>query len=251
MATQDYPSFENFPVGEDNEMAFQAAVSITKTVGERHSFLYLFGSSGVEKTHLVQAILNRLWHTNYMLDVASLTAKQFFIEYTSAVRWNLPDGFKSRFYNLDVLVIEDIQYLEKKTFSQLALLNILKSLELRNAQVVFTSDRAPSMLRLAWSGLRSRMNSDSSIGVGMAREKAEALAKLRVACERKLNEMEKRSDQVQGTMKESFRRATLQRPVRSWAVESSRNQQGNSLPLLVDTKVQRKGALPVPVSVVP
>ena len=147
-------TFESYYQGASNMLARTAAESIAANPG-RNTFnpLFLFGESGVGKTHLIQAIGLRIKENNPASRVLYLSAHDFLVQYTDAVRNNRVNDFISFYQSIDVLLMDDIQEFAGKTQTQNTFFHIFNHLHQSGKQLILTSDRSPAEL----SGLEERL----------------------------------------------------------------------------------------------
>lgn len=158
-------TFDNFIVGNSNREAHQASliVSSEKTSSWNPNPLFLYSDSGLGKTHLLNAIGNRIKEANSLKNVIYITAEAFFAEYVKIVQGAVQSGSSSReqellnyFRNVDVLLLDDVQFLTKKKGCQEMFFTIFSSMINNGKQVVITSDRHPNELKDIENRLVSR-----------------------------------------------------------------------------------------------
>lgn len=156
----DY-SFDNFVVGENNEVAVGIAKNLVNDLGGRYNPFFLYGGPGLGKTHLVQAIGNELIRNNRELKLLYMPTSDFYSEFVRMIRANQGDKFGQKYRRLDVLILDDFQSIVGKEKSQAAFFDIFNDLYQRNKQIILTSDRLPEQIetldprlssRLAWAG---------------------------------------------------------------------------------------------------
>ena len=147
-------TFETFVTGPSNRMAFSAATAVAERPGARYTPLFLFGGTGLGKTHLLHAIGHEVLARHPHLRVASLSAEQWVNEYISDVHNKRFDAFRKRWRDgCDVLLIDDIQFLAGKTASQDEFFHTFNALYESHKQIVVTSDRYPHEI----AGLEDRL----------------------------------------------------------------------------------------------
>ena len=152
--SDDY-TFDNFIIGENNNFAANAAIAISRNPGTAYNPFFLYGGVGLGKTHLMQAIGNYIYETsNYK--VIYVTSEDFLNEYVQAIRENEPAVFKNKFRHTDVLLIDDIQFFQKKESIQEEFFHTFNSLLNAKKQLVMTCDRPPSELKKISDRLISR-----------------------------------------------------------------------------------------------
>lgn len=157
-------TFDNFIVGESNKFAKYNALAIAEKPGQIYNPLFIYGSSGLGKTHLMHAIGNYIVE-NSNKKVLYITSDDFvndFVEIykhkVSKNNFDLVDKFKKKYRDLDVLIIDDIQYLEIAPTSQQEFFNTFNDLHNNKKQIIIASDRSPDDLRKLEDNLRTRFN---------------------------------------------------------------------------------------------
>ncbi len=155
-------NFENFIVGNSNRFAHAAALSVAENPGKIYNPLFLFGNSGLGKTHLMHAIGNYIVETTNK-KVLYVTSEQFREEFVKANRkddngtnFNYVDFFKDKYRNIDVLLIDDIQFLGGAPQSQQEFFHTFNNLYNDSKQIIISSDRSPDDLKLLEERLRTR-----------------------------------------------------------------------------------------------
>ncbi|MDP3965033.1 MAG: chromosomal replication initiator protein DnaA [bacterium] len=151
----DY-SFETFVVGKGNELAKAAAMAVSEKIGEVYNPLFIYGGVGLGKTHLMQAIGNQILSHQEKKQVVYTTCEKFTSEFVQAVsRGDLGD-FKSRYRNVDTLLIDDIQFLAGKEGTQEEFFHTFNTLHQAKKQIVISSDRPPKAIPSLENRLISR-----------------------------------------------------------------------------------------------
>lgn len=153
--------FENFVVGPNNSLAKAAAQAITDKPGVLYNPLFIYGGSGLGKTHLLHAVGNSIKKKNKNLSVLYQTADRFVNEFVSAIRFDKIDRFQVKYQNTDVLLIDDIQFISNKEQTQEAFFHIFNALYDSHKQIVFSSDTFPSNM----TGLAERLKSRLACGL--------------------------------------------------------------------------------------
>ncbi len=151
-------TFESFVVGPSNEFIYAAAKAVAENPGEAYNPLFIYGGTGLGKTHILMAICNYLKVRKPSLNVLYSTCEQFtnqFIESISRGRNNGMD-FRRKYRNVDVLLIDDIQFLNKKQGTQEEFFHAFNELVSQNKQIVLTSDRPPKEIEVLEERLRTR-----------------------------------------------------------------------------------------------
>ncbi|PIZ87666.1 MAG: chromosomal replication initiator protein DnaA [Candidatus Nealsonbacteria bacterium CG_4_10_14_0_2_um_filter_40_15] len=154
-------TFDNFVVGPSNELAHAAALAVTKNLGKKYNPLFIYGGVGLGKTHLIQALGNQVKKDNQVKKVKYVTSERFTSEVISAIRSgslrpNDIDDFKKRWREIDLLIIDDIQFLAGKEKTQEEFFYTFNALYDANKQIVLSSDRPPKSIQTLEERLRSR-----------------------------------------------------------------------------------------------
>ena len=149
-------TFERFIIGESNSFAANAALAIARNPGTGYNPCLIYGGVGLGKTHLVQAIGNSVYREFPELKVAYVTVEAFANEFILSIQKKTGHQFKNRYRSVDVLLIDDVHFLEGKEGTQEELFHTFNALYDANKQMVFTSDRPVSEIRSLSDRLRSR-----------------------------------------------------------------------------------------------
>ncbi|MFA6338564.1 MAG: chromosomal replication initiator protein DnaA [Candidatus Paceibacterota bacterium] len=149
-------TFENFVVGPFNELAFAASQAIIKKPGIAYNPLFIFGSTGHGKTHLIQAIGNALKHSNKDIKIFYATSEKFSVDYVTSLQTNKVNFFKEKYRKYDVLIMDDIQFLSGKEKIQEELFHLFNTLYDNNKQIVFSSDKHVNYIPNLEERLKSR-----------------------------------------------------------------------------------------------
>lgn len=150
-------NFDNFVVGPNNSLAKAAAEAITDKPGFLYNPLFIYGDSGLGKTHLLHAVGNSIKKKNKNMAVLYQTADRFVTEFINAIRFDKVDRFQVKYQNIDVLLIDDIQFISNKEQTQEAFFHIFNTLYDSHKQIVFSSDTFPSNITGLADRLRSRL----------------------------------------------------------------------------------------------
>ncbi|GMU25096.1 chromosomal replication initiator protein DnaA [Patescibacteria group bacterium] len=148
--------FDNFIVGKGNELAHAAAMASATNPGEAYNPLFIYGGVGLGKTHLLQAIGQHVLKTRNGAVVRYITCERFTNEFIQAVRGGRVKEFKDRYRNVDVLLVDDIQFLSGKQGTQEEFFHTFNALHQVNKQIVLSSDRSPKDIQSLESRLLSR-----------------------------------------------------------------------------------------------
>jgi chromosomal replication initiator protein len=151
---EDY-TFDKYVIGDNNNFAANAAMAISRNPGNAYNPFLIYGGVGLGKTHLMQAIGNYI-HTNSGGTIIYITAESFTNEFIQAVQENKMPAFKNKYRRTDVLLIDDIHFLQNKSGTQEELFYTFDALYNAKKQIVFTCDRPVSELKNLTDRLRSR-----------------------------------------------------------------------------------------------
>jgi len=176
-------TFETFVTASSNRLAHAAAQAVAETPGRAYNPLYIYGESGLGKTHLLHAIGNYV-HENFPSHVVTyVTLETFMNDYVDSLRMNTAIAFKRHYRDCDVLLIDDMQFMEKKEGLQEQFFHTYNDLHGSGKQIVLTSDRPPKSIETLEGRLRSRFLSglitevdppDVETRLAILRSKAEA-----------------------------------------------------------------------------
>jgi chromosomal replication initiator protein len=151
----DY-TFETFVVGESNEVAYQAAHAVAEFPGRRFNPMFLWGGVGLGKTHLINAVAHDLLARPPRRRIACLPAEAFMNTLITALRQDQMGSFRDRFRDLDVLILDDVQFLAGKERTQEEFFHTFNALHSSGRQIVLTSDKPPRAIAELEQRLRSR-----------------------------------------------------------------------------------------------
>jgi chromosomal replication initiator protein len=151
-------TFESFVVGQSNQFAQAAARSVSEVIGRTYNPLFIYGGVGLGKTHLVSAVGNAVIDRNPNMAVLYVSSEQFTNEVVSALRHDRMGEFKEKYRNLDVLLLDDIQFIANKTATQEEFFHTFNALYERQRQIVVSSDRPPKEITAVTDRLRSRFS---------------------------------------------------------------------------------------------
>ena len=156
-------TFDNFVVGKSNQFVYAAARAVAEHPGEKFNPLFIYGGVGLGKTHLLHAIGNYLKEYNPNLLVKYVTCEQFANDYIESLGTSNNKNkeifeFRTKYRNLDVLMVDDIQFISKKTSTQEEFFYTFNELYQNNKQIIITSDRPPKEIETLAERLRSRFS---------------------------------------------------------------------------------------------
>jgi len=149
-------TFDNFVVGSFNELAHAAALAVSDNSGFAYNPLFIYGGVGLGKTHLIQAIGNKIADGPKKKKVKYLSSEKFVSGIVSAIRTNTMEAFKASLSPIDVLILDDIQFIAGKNKSQEEFFHVFNSLYEKNKQIILSSDRPPNAIPELEDRLRSR-----------------------------------------------------------------------------------------------
>lgn len=149
-------TFDNFIVGRENELAHAAAQAVVKRPGDAYNPLFIYGDVGLGKTHLTQAIGHAMLEVNPQIKILYVSSEKFTNEFVSAVKEGKAKEFKNRYRTVDLLLIDDIQFIGGKEQTQEEFFHTFNELHQQGKQVVLTSDRPPKAIPALEDRLRSR-----------------------------------------------------------------------------------------------
>lgn len=149
-------TFSSFVSGKSNELAHAASLAVAENPGEDIKILYIYGGVGLGKTHLMHAIANYILKNNEKANVLYVTSEEFTNEYVDSIRNNTAYKFRDKYRSLDVLLIDDIQFLADKVGTQEEFFNTFNALYRNNGQIVISSDRTPKEINNLEDRIKSR-----------------------------------------------------------------------------------------------
>ncbi len=160
-------TFETYVVGPFNEVAHAASQAVIKEPGITYNPLFIYGTTGCGKTHLIQAVGNHIKKQNSNKKVFYTTSERFGSNIVNAIQQNNIQNVKEKYRQYDILLMDDIQFLSGKDKLQEELFHIFNSLYENNKQIIFSSDRHPSYISDLTDRLRSRFGQGMIIDVAV------------------------------------------------------------------------------------
>lgn len=160
-------TFENFVVGSFNELAYAASLAVTESLGNTYNPLFIYGGVGLGKTHLIQAIGNKINDSPKKKKVKYISSEKFVSSIISGIRNHNIDIFKASLSSIDVLIIDDIQFLAGKDKTQEEFFHTFNSLYEKNKQIILSSDRPPNAIPELEERLRSRFEGGMIVDVSL------------------------------------------------------------------------------------
>ncbi len=149
-------TFETFVIGSSNRFAHAAAVAVAEAPAKAYNPLFVYGDSGLGKTHLLHAIGHYAQNFYQGVKVRYVSSEEFTNDFINMIRDGKQDGFRRRYRDVDVLLVDDIQFLENKEGTQEEFFHTFNTLHNASKQIVISSDRAPKRLVTLEDRLRSR-----------------------------------------------------------------------------------------------
>lgn len=149
-------TFDTFIVGSNNQLAHAASQAVSKKPGQIYNPLFIYGGVGLGKTHLMQAVGNEVLKKNPEAKILYVTSERFTNEFVQALSQGKADSFKTIYRNVDVLLVDDIQFLAGREGTQEEFFHTFNALHQNNRQVVMTSDRLPKEIPAIEERLVSR-----------------------------------------------------------------------------------------------
>lgn len=149
-------TFNSFVVGNNNRLAHAAALAVTESPGKSYNPLFLYGGAGLGKTHLMHAIGNEILKNHPNFKILYVTSETFTNELVNSIKDNSNINFRNKYRNLDLLLIDDIQFIAKKDAIQEEFFHTFNTLRENGKQIVITSDKAPRDIQLLEDRLKSR-----------------------------------------------------------------------------------------------
>ena len=175
-------TFDQFVIGKSNDVAAAAAYAVSQAPGKVYNPLFIYGVSGVGKTHLMQAVAHALIGQIPTLRVANLGAEQFTNEYINAIQGRTTNEFRRRFRETDLLLIDDVHFLKGKEATQEEFFHTFNTLYENGRQIIMTSDRSPAEIpgiearlvtRFQWGMVADIELPDLELRIAILRKKAE------------------------------------------------------------------------------
>ena len=151
-------TFETFVVGSNNKFAQAAAIGVTENPGSKYNPFFIYGGVGLGKTHLMHAIGNQILMNNPNLNILYVTSETFTNQLINALRDQATEKFREKYRNIDVLLIDDIQYIANKKSTQEEFFHTFNTLYESGKQIVLSSDKPPKDIELLEDRLKSRFD---------------------------------------------------------------------------------------------
>lgn len=158
-------TFDTFVVGSSNELAYAACIGVSKNPGHKYNPLYLYGGVGLGKTHLMQAVGNAILKDDPTKRIEYITSEAFTNEFVDSIQHKTTTNFAKKFRNVDVLIIDDMQFLSGKEKTQEEFFHTFNALHQANKQIIISSDRQPRAIKFLDDRLRSRFEAGMTADV--------------------------------------------------------------------------------------
>ena len=158
-------TFDTFVVGSSNELAYAACIGVSKNPGHKYNPLYLYGGVGLGKTHLMQAVGNAILKDDPAKRIEYITSEAFTNEFVDSIQHKTTTNFAKKFRNVDVLIIDDMQFLSGKEKTQEEFFHTFNALHQANKQIIISSDRQPRAIKFLDDRLRSRFEAGMTADV--------------------------------------------------------------------------------------
>lgn len=159
-------SFANFIVGSSNDLAYAACQAVAKLPGTKYNPLFLYGGVGLGKTHLMQAVGNEIVRTKKDAKVLYINSETFVNEFLDSIRFK-KKGFSDKYRNVDVLIVDDMQFIAGKEKTQEEFFHTFNALHQANKQIIISSDKPPKSIPTLTERLRSRFEWGMTIDIQM------------------------------------------------------------------------------------
>ncbi|RWZ78364.1 MAG: chromosomal replication initiator protein DnaA [Candidatus Microsaccharimonas sossegonensis] len=159
-------TFDTFIVGSSNDLAYTASLAVSSNPGMKYNPLYFYGGVGLGKTHLMQAVGNEIIKNNPQTKVLYVSSETFVNEFLDYIRFK-KKGFSDKYRNIDVLIVDDMQFIANKEKTQEEFFHTFNFLHQNNKQIIISSDKPPRSIPTLTERLRSRFEMGMSIDIQM------------------------------------------------------------------------------------
>jgi chromosomal replication initiator protein len=158
-------NFDNFIVGKSNQFAANAAKSIAESPGKRYNPLLIYGGSGLGKTHLLYAVKNEILRRHPSWIIRDFTSENFINDLALAIRYHTQEEFREKYRKVDVLLMDDIQFLGRTDFAQDEFFFTFNELYQQGKQIFLTSDRPPKEIALLVDRIKTRLEGGNLVAL--------------------------------------------------------------------------------------
>jgi chromosomal replication initiator protein len=197
--------FETFVVGSGSELAYAAAKAVSEKPGEAYNPLFIYGGVGLGKTHLLQAIGSQVIKNNPSASVLYVSAEKFSNDFIHSVKEGTAKDFQNHYRNIDLLLIDDIQFIAGKDRTQESFFHTFNELHQQNKQVVLTSDRPPKAIPTLEDRLKSRFEWGMITDITMPDFETRVAILQKKCAEKKFNLEEKIFHTIAATIQSNIR----------------------------------------------
>ena len=159
-------TFDNFVVGSCNDLAYTACQAAAANPGAKYNPLFIYGGVGLGKTHLIQAVGNAIIKRDPKMKVAYVSSETFMKEFLDSIRFKIA-GFSDKYRNVDVLIVDDMQFIAGKEKTQEEFFHTFNALHQANKQIIISSDKPPRSIPTLTERLRSRFEWGMAIDIQM------------------------------------------------------------------------------------
>lgn len=159
-------TFDSFIVGSSNDLAYTACQAVAQYPGVKYNPLYLYGGVGLGKTHLMQAVGNEIVKNQPSARILYVSSETFVKEFLDSIRFK-KKGFSDKYRNVDVLIIDDMQFIANKEKTQEEFFHTFNALHQNNKQIIISSDKPPKSIPTLTERLRSRFEMGMAIDIQM------------------------------------------------------------------------------------
>ncbi len=158
-------SFNSFVVGPFNELAYAVAQAIITSPGQKYNPFFVYGGTGLGKTHMIQAIGNTIKSQYPQKKIYYVSLEKFAIDYINSIQNKNPNSFKEKYRKYDVIIMDDIQFISGKEKTQEELFHLFNILYENNKQIIFSSDKHPNFIQGLEERLQSRFASGMTVQI--------------------------------------------------------------------------------------
>ena len=158
-------TFDSFVVGPFNELAYAVSQAIIKNPGQSYNPFFIYGGTGLGKTHIIQAIGNQIKNKYPSKKIYYVSLEKFAIDYINSIQNKNPNSFKEKYRKYDVIIMDDIQFISGKDKTQEELFHLFNTLYENNKQIIFSSDKHPNFIQGLEDRLQSRFASGMTVQI--------------------------------------------------------------------------------------